>query len=429
MKSGLKPNKLLWIVMVILVLGFISCNRQSGKSESVNPQSESKIDLPDTLTPVTAKVVQESTENTVGRSEVNDKRQLANSNNNVTDSRHNAITRAVAEVSPAVVSVSVIEEVKEKGQLNYNPFFDFFFKTPDQVHRFKSLGSGFIISPDGYIVTNQHVIGNNPSKVVVTVSGSNSTKSYDAKIIGQDEYADLALLKINTKHKLKYAHFGNSNKAIVGEWCIAMGNPFGLFENGQPSVTVGVVSAVKRDFKPDPGQPRAYLDMIQTDAAINSGNSGGPLVNSLGQVIGINTFIYTGGTSSGFVGLGFAIPSNTVVKIISELKNKGKVSLGFDPGFEVKPITMETVYKYNLPAIQGGVFVYSVNKDGPAYKAGILPGDVLVEIGNERIYSYTHYQALLREFHVGQTVKMVILRNNHLYETSMKLREKIPGKK
>ncbi len=155
-------------------------------------------------------------------------------------------------MSPAVVSVSVIEEVKEKGQLNYNPFFDFFFKTPDQVHRFKSLGSGFIISPDGYIVTNQHVIGNNPSKVVVTLSGN---KSYDAKIIGQDEYADLALLKINPKHKLKYAHFGDSDKAIVGEWCIAMGNPFGLFENGQPSVTVGVVSAVKRDFKPDPEQP------------------------------------------------------------------------------------------------------------------------------------------------------------------------------
>lgn len=424
MKSGLRPNKFIWIIFLVAAFGFISCNRQSGQNGSSN-KSSSKINVPDTLTPISTKAVRESTENTVGRDMVNKKRQLAN--NEVTDSRQNAITRAVAEVSPSVVSVSVIEEVKEKGQLSYNPFYDLFFKAPDQVHRFKSLGSGFIISPDGYIVTNQHVIGNNPSKVVVTVSDSNSTKNYDAKIVGEDEYADLALLKINVKKKLPYAEFGNSDKAIVGEWCIAMGNPFGLFENGKPSVTVGVVSAVKRNFKPDPQEPRAYLDMIQTDAAINSGNSGGPLVNSLGKVIGINTFIYTGSnTNSGFVGLGFAIPSNTVVKIISQLKNKGKVSLGFDPGFAVKPITMQTVYEYNLPIITG-VFVYSVNRDGPAYKAGIRPGDIIFEIGKERIYSYTHFEALLREYHVGEKMKVVIWRNNHFYETSMELRNKIPA--
>lgn len=338
---------------------------------------------------------------------------------NIDDSRQDAITRAVKKVSPAVVSISVTEVVKEQQQ-EYNPFYNFFFPS-EQLRKFKSLASGFIISSDGLIVTNQHVVGNNPSKVIVSLSDGHS---YNAKIIGQDNYADIALLKINADKKLDYVTFGNSDKAIVGEWCIAMGNPFGLFDDGKPSVTVGVVSAVKRDFKPDPNQPRAYLDMIQTDAAINEGNSGGPLVNSLGQVIGINTFIYTGGTSGGFVGLGFAIPSNTVVKIVSQLRHSGKVSLDFDPGFQVRPITMDMAYKYNLPVIQG-VYVYSVNKGGPAYQAGILPGDVLFSIDGQQIFSYTHYQAILREYHRGDTLKLVIARNGKLYQTKMTLRNKV----
>ncbi|HKJ30194.1 MAG TPA: trypsin-like peptidase domain-containing protein [Balneolales bacterium] len=339
-------------------------------------------------------------------------------NNQLYDSRHNAITKSVAEVSPAVVSVSVTEVVKEQDQ--YDPFFGFFL-APGRMRKFKSLGTGFIISENGMIVTNQHVIGKNAARIIVTTSKG---KSYDAKVIGEDEYADIALLKIKAKRKLPFVHFGDSDKAIVGEWCIAIGDPFGLFEKGEPTVTVGVISAVKRDFRPDPREPRAYLDMLQTDAAINKGNSGGPLVNSLGQVIGMNTFIYTGGASQGNVGLGFAIPSNTIVKIITQLEEKGKVSLGYDPGFQVKPITAATAYKYNLPIIQG-VFVYSVNKDGPAYKAGILPGDILLKIGNERIYSYTHFEALLREYKKGDKMKLVILRKGHLYETSMVLRNKV----
>lgn len=345
--------------------------------------------------------------------------ELQDNQRNIEDSRQNAITRAVAEVSPAVVSISVTEVVKERQQ-EYNPFYNFFFPS-EQLRKFKSLASGFIISSNGLVVTNQHVIGNNPSKVIVSLSDGHS---YNAKVVGQDNYADIALLKINAKEKLKYVHFGNSDKAIVGEWCIAMGNPFGLFDHGKPSVTVGVVSAVKRDFKPDPNQPRAYLDMIQTDAAINGGNSGGPLVNSLGQVIGINTFIYTGGTSSGFVGLGFAIPSNTVVKIVSQLRHHGKVTLDYDPGFKVRPITMDMLVKYNLPIMQG-VFVSSVNEGGPAYQAGILPGDVIYSIDGQQIFSYTHFQAILREYNKGDTLKVVIVRNLKLYQANMILRNKV----
>jgi serine protease Do len=238
-----------------------------------------------------------------------------------------------------------------------------------------------------------------------------------------DEYGDLALLKID-EQKLPFVRFGNSDHILVGEWAIALGNPFGLFEGGQASVTVGVVSATKRDFRPDPNQPRVYLDMIQTDAAINSGNSGGPLANASGEVIGVNTFIFTGGTGGGFVGLGFAIPSNTVTKIIRQLREQGEVSLEYDMGLDVSPITREKAFKYKLPMIQG-VFVFSVNQDGPAFKAGVLPGDILVQFGNERIYSYTHFQAIQREYQAGKTVPLVILRKGRLYETEIELLRKM----
>ncbi len=329
--------------------------------------------------------------------------------------RENAITRAVKKISPAVVSISVTELVKERDRLKVDLFYGLFVE-PGQMREFNSLGTGFIVSDDGYVVTNQHVLGDNPHKVIVTLSNGDD---YEAQIIGVDEYGDLALLKISGK-AFPYVEFGDSDEIMVGEWAIAVGNPFGLFSDGQASVTVGVVSATKRDFRPDPQQPRVYLDMIQTDAAINRGNSGGPLSNSLGQVIGVNTFIYTGGTSSGFVGLGFAIPSNTVLKIIRQLREKGQVSLDYDPGMEVRPITVEQAYQYSLPMIQG-VFVFSVNKDGPAYEAGILPGDVLVKFNEERIYSYTHFQAILREFKSGTTVQVMILRKGRYYETDLKL--------
>lgn len=337
--------------------------------------------------------------------------------------RENAITRSVKRISPAVVSVSVTELVKEKDKLKVDLFYGLFVE-PGQMREFNSLGTGFIVSEDGYVVTNQHVLGGNPSKVIVTLSDG---KDYEASVVGIDEYGDLSLLKISGG-PFSYVEFGNSDEIMVGEWAIAIGNPFGLFADGQASVTLGVISATKRDFRPDPQQPRVYLDMIQTDAAINRGNSGGPLTNSLGQVIGVNTFIYTGGTSSGFVGLGFAIPSNTVLKIIRQLREKGIVSLDYDLGMDVRPITVEKAYQYSLPMIQG-VFVSSVNKDGPSFESGILPGDVLLKFNNERIYSYTHFQALLRENKAGETVGVVILRKGRYYETNLALKKKAADSK
>lgn len=336
----------------------------------------------------------------------------------IMSSRQNAITRAVHNASPAVVSVSVTGV--RRSDFMQDPFFNFFWN-PGIMQEYTSLGSGFIISQDGHVITNEHVVGRNSISINVALGDG---RTYEATLIGRDEYADLALLKINTNDPLPYVQFGDSDELMVGEWAIAMGNPFGLFEDGQPSVTVGVISALKRDFRPNPQDPRVYLNMIQTDAAINRGNSGGPLLNSNGEVIGINTFIYTGGTSHGFVGLGFAIPSNTVIRILNMLVESGEVRLDYDSGFEWTAITRGLAIRYNLPTIQG-LFVVSVNRDGPAYEAGILPGDIVLRIGYEPIYSENHAWALFREYNEGDMMRVELLRNGRRYETELNLRKKV----
>jgi serine protease Do len=283
------------------------------------------------------------------------------------------------------------------------------------------MGSGFLISEDGLIVTNQHVIGRNPSEISVSMTDGST---YDAELIGSDELTDIALLKIQSEEVFPFIEMSDSDEIVVGEWSIALGNPFGLFDDGKPTVTVGVVSAINRDFRPDPNNPRTYIDMIQTDAAINRGNSGGPLLNSDGEVIGINTFIYTGGTSSGFVGLGFAIPSNRIERIISQLLSSGSVVLDYDPGMEFTSMTDQLIYRYRLPYVQG-LLVTSVNKNGPAYECGIMPGDIIVRIGRERVISEMHAMALLREYEVGEKMEIELIRDGDLYQTEMILRQKV----
>lgn len=338
----------------------------------------------------------------------------------ISRSRQTAITEAVESVSPAVVSITVTEVIQGGRRIGFDQFYNRFFSAPME-REVSSMGSGFIISQDGLVVTNQHVAGKNAKKVVVSLPEG---AQYEAEVLGSDELADLTLLRINADRTFPTVEFGNSDSVIVGEWSLAVGNPFGLFESAEPSVTVGVVSAINRDFRPNPNEPRVYVDMIQTDAAINRGNSGGPLVDSEGKVIGVNTFIFTGGTSSGFVGLGFAIPSNRVQKIIHQLAASGEVELSYDPGFKTAEMTYQMVAQYNLPAVPG-LLVQSVNRDGPAYEAGILPGDIILKIGNERIQSQMHARALLREFDEGDSMRVELLRKGATYETKMMLRKKV----
>lgn len=342
----------------------------------------------------------------------------------IDDTRRNAITNAVDKAGPAVVSITVTE-LQRGYTREFDSFFFRYFDVPIE-REVQSVGSGFIISEDGLVVTNEHVASKNSKTIMVALSDGNT---YDAELLGSDELADLSLLQIKDQDRTyPHVNFANSEDIMVGEWSIAMGNPFGLFADGQPSVTVGVVSAKERDFRPDPQDPRVYVEMIQTDAAINRGNSGGPLINSNGEVMGVNTFIFTGGTSGGFVGLGFAIPSNRVQKIIGQLKESGAVSLDYDPGMKFVPVTRQLIMQYpNIPRVLG-LFVTEVNKSGPAYECGIMPGDVIVQIGEERVTSEMHAWALMRDYDEGEEMELHLVRENRKYKTSMNLRKRVQGR-
>lgn len=345
----------------------------------------------------------------------------ANPADSIHESRQNAITRAVEKAGPAVVSITVTERVERSNQPQ-DDFFRYFFGEP-VPREYTSMGSGFLISEDGLIVTNHHVTGSQPSEIRISLSDGTD---WTAQLVGSDELTDLSLLKIDADHPFPFIELSDSDQALVGEWAVAIGNPFGLFEDGVPSVSVGVVSATNRDFRPDPNNPRVYVDMIQTDAAINRGNSGGPLVNSEGELIGVNTFIFTGGTSAGFVGLGFAIPSNRVDRIVNQLLRSGRVGLDYDPGMSYTSMTEQLVFRYRLPAVQG-LLVTRVNQGGPAFEAGVLPGDIILRIGEDRVLSEMHANAIFREYSEGDEMQLQLLREEREYETTLLLRQRIPA--
>ncbi len=339
----------------------------------------------------------------------------------ITSSRQNILTKTVREVSPAVVGINVTEIRQYRDPFSSffdDPFFRQFFGNQGTYNqKIKELGSGYIISSDGYIVTNDHVAGN-AAEVKVTLTDG---RTYDAKIIGSDTPSDVCLLKIDATN-LPYLKLGNSDDIIIGEWVIALGNPFGLFEiNDKPTVTVGVISATGMNLEPVNG--RYYLNMIQTDAAINGGNSGGPLVNSLGEVIGMNTLIFTSGNSNGNIGLGFALPINKVKRIIKELKENGKIDRDFEIGLRIQAIDEGLANYYKLKTTKG-VIVTRVYPGTPADAAGIEVGDIITNIDGYQINNEGTLQSVFFEFRVGQTIKLDIIRDNKKIVKEMKLEKK-----
>jgi serine protease Do len=242
-------------------------------------------------------------------------------------------------------------------------------------------------------------------------------EKYKAKVVGKDYVSDIAVLKIEAGKKLPYLVLGNSDDVIIGEWAIAMGNPFGLFELGhQPTVTVGVISAVKMNLHSVEG--RIYRDMIQTDAAINSGNSGGPLLNALGEVIGINTVIYT--PNQGNVGVGFAIPINRAKAIIDELIRKGKIDRDFKIGMKVQTLDENLARYFKLPKVEG-VIVTDVSPGSPAQKAGFKEGDLIIEVNNEPIKDDQTLIELIQMSKVGDVLNFKVLRGGREIYIKMKL--------
>ncbi|HGJ64278.1 TPA: PDZ domain-containing protein [bacterium] len=323
--------------------------------------------------------------------------QIDDANANITGSRNNAIVQAIKKAGDSVVSISTIQVVRDSF-FDRGTWFDFFY--PHGFERkFYGLGSGFIIDERGYVVTNNHVISD-ASDIKVTLSNG---KQYQAKIVGSDKQSDLAVLKIDAPN-LKIAELGNSNDLMVGEWVIAIGNPFGyLMKDSQPTVTVGVVSATGRTFQKEGVK---LNNLIQTDAAINPGNSGGPLVNSFGQVIGINTAIYS--TTGGYQGVGFAIPINSAKKTITKLIQFGMIKVPW-LGMRFQDLNDDIAEHLGLQDKQGAL-VSSVLEDSPAYRSGIRNGDVIIAIDNEKISSANEADEIIRLLWEGEKARFKVLR-------------------
>jgi len=361
-------------------------------------------------------LLSQTDDNLESNNSINFSQGKSQTNNEINNSRKNAITETVQKISPAVVGINVtaIQQVNPFGSFfNNDPFFKQFFGQQEKV---KELGSGFIISPDGYIITNDHVAGN-ASEITVTLTNS---KEYKAKLIGTDPATDICLLKIDGSD-FQFVKFGNSDDNMIGEWVIAFGNPFGLFTlNDKPTVTVGVISSTGMNL--EPLDNRYYLDMIQTDAAINGGNSGGPLANSIGEIIGMNTLIYTNG-GAGNIGLGFAIPVNKIKKIITQLKRNGKVDRNYDIGLNIQDIDEGIANYYKLKNTRG-VIVNQVIPNSPAARSGIQDGDIILQLDKYLIDNQQTLLGAFQQFTKGEIVTLKILRTNKEITKQMKL-EKI----
>jgi len=339
----------------------------------------------------------------------------------VSEEGESPFTRIAEIVSPAVVNISAERMIKtEMPGFEWEfrgPFEDFFrdfFKNfPKFEGKSQTLGSGFIISEDGYAVTNYHVI-KDASNIVFKLPDKREYKGDKIKIIGTDRRTDLALLKIEDKGKFPYLKFGDTDKIKIGDWVVAVGNPFSL----EGTVTVGVISAKGRSNIPLAEGPD-FQSFLQTDAAINPGNSGGPLVNIHGEVVGINTAITT--TTGGSVGIGFAIPANLAKMVIDELKTKGKVMRGY-LGIYLQEITEDLKDGLGLPSLEG-VLISEVLDKTPASRAGLKNGDVILEFDGKKVVDVQSFRIQVASTPVGNMVKMKIFRNGKDKEIDIKVGE------
>jgi len=315
----------------------------------------------------------------------------------IVQSRRTAITDAVARVAPAVVTV----QTETVFRSPVDPFAFFFGNNTQGERQTRAgIGSGFITKPNGVIVTNAHVVAGATNVSVALRDGT----TYPAKVVGIDEMNDLAVLKIDAKN-LPTAPLGASRDLMIGEWAIAIGNPYGfLLGNSEPSVTTGVISATGRNLVGQSDGQGVYVDMIQTDASINPGNSGGPLVNGAGEVIGVNSSIYT--PTGGSIGLGFAIPIDRAKRVTDDLLAHGTVRR---PWIGVK---IALPQQNNRDALRGGAVIRSVAPGSPAAAAGLEAGDVILKSRDRAVRNAYDWEAELLEMHVGEDATLRIRHGN-----------------
>ncbi len=339
--------------------------------------------------------------------------------------RRTEITEAIRDASPAVVGITVTKTrtVRQRSPMADDPFYQRFFRFfPQRIYerQIENYGSGFIIAPDGYIVTNEHVV-NDADSIIVAL---NDGRTFAAEVLGTDYDTDIALLKVSGRD-LPWLRVADEEDLLVGEWVMSIGNPFGLFKvNDQPSVSVGVVSALGRTFnRQEDG--RQYTDMIQTDAAINPGNSGGPLINTEGVVIGVNTFIFTGGDgSTGSIGIGFAIPAPTVLHVVDNLRARAEIDDEVWTGMVIDNLNWPVANSLRYPSL-AGVIVMSIEPDGPADKAGMLPGDIIMAVNGVKIASIRSLDRYFKnhDLRVGDVLDFEIFRDGDSEVVHMQLVE------
>jgi serine protease Do len=311
------------------------------------------------------------------------------------------LTTAAQLAIASVPNISSTQVVRTPNSPFANdPFFrDFFggdspFGYRDRLQQ--SLGSGVVVSSDGYVLTNNHVIGDARSEVSVTLPDKRELR---AKIVGTDEATDLAVLKIDAKN-LPVLAWGDSSKLKVAEWVLAVGNPFGVLNQ---TVTLGIVSATGRSL-----EGMMYEDFIQTDAAINQGNSGGALINARGELIGINTAIFS--QTGGYQGVGFAVPSNLAKHVMGELITHGAVRRGTISGVDLYPMTVRIAQELKAPNAKG-VFVYDISERSDAYAAGVRQYDIIASFNGVTIDDPPHFMRMLSDAPIGGTVTLGLLRN------------------
>jgi serine protease Do len=332
--------------------------------------------------------------------------------------RSNAIVMATQRVAPAVVTITVTHRVAVRDpRLS---FFDFFYpgrrSQRMRVQERQSYGSGVIVSADGYVVTNAHVVDKKPQRVLVTLSDG---ADYPAELVEVVNRFDLALLKIEGDD-LPVAVLADSDDLQIGEWAIAIGSPFGqLLADTQPTVTVGVISALNRDIVRQPQVDRYYLGMIQTDAAINPGNSGGALVDAQGEVVGINTFIFS--ESGGSIGIGFAVPSNRVRWVLEEVREFGHYREA-NWGVLLYPLTSEIMQLLDITDPVGFI-VRDVMEDSPAWRAGLRPYDVVRTINGVTLDSRDTVTRLVYEAMVGDRMVFTAERDGRTFRGEIVLEE------
>ncbi len=324
----------------------------------------------------------------------------------IEETRRNALVRAIERAAPSVVSINVV--VQRRSTPFDTGFWDFFYMPTPRYRKIESVGSGFLFDADGHIITNYHVVEGADAIDSITLPDG---RRLEAEFVGADKRTDIAVLRA-IGEDLPSVPFGDSDDLIIGEWVIAIGNPFGgLIRDPEPSASVGVVSANHRRLSQSIGRgERLYQDMIQTDAAINPGNSGGPLVNANGAVVGVNTMIVS--PSGGNVGLGFAIPINRVRRVAQEIIEYGRRRDGW-PGFRVEDIADLPPHLLQGQGItaSAGCVVVNILRDSPAHRAGLEPGDVITAINGQPVQSSFDIDYVIWDAFVGDRVTLEVERN------------------